>query len=52
MPSDTAIHEGDSEIVAAIKELIETRIRPVVQDDGGDILYKGILSSFVYSMVR
>jgi len=24
-----------------IKELLETRIRPSVQDDGGDIVYKG-----------
>ncbi|KAI3809259.1 hypothetical protein L1987_25230 [Smallanthus sonchifolius] len=38
---DTAIHEDDSEIVAMIKELLETRIRPSVQDDGGDIEYIG-----------
>ncbi|XP_062007224.1 nifU-like protein 4, mitochondrial [Rosa rugosa] len=38
---DTAINEDDSEIVAMIKELLETRIRPAVQDDGGDIEYKG-----------
>ncbi|XP_048500561.1 nifU-like protein 4, mitochondrial isoform X2 [Beta vulgaris subsp. vulgaris] len=38
---DTAIHEDDSETVAMIKELLETRIRPAVQDDGGDIVYKG-----------
>lgn len=38
---DTAIHEDDSEIVAMIKELLETRIRPAVQDDGGDIEYHG-----------
>ncbi|CAL5375420.1 unnamed protein product [Camellia sinensis] len=31
----------DSEIVAMIKELLETRIRPAVQDDGGDIEYRG-----------
>ena len=30
----------DSEIVSMIKELIETRIRPAIQDDGGDIEYK------------
>ncbi|GER51224.1 NFU1 iron-sulfur cluster scaffold homolog [Striga asiatica] len=36
---DTAIHEDDSETVAMIKELLETRIRPAVQDDGGDIEY-------------
>ncbi|KAK1587797.1 hypothetical protein Q3G72_016925 [Acer saccharum] len=38
---DTAIHEDDSETVAMIKELLETRIRPSVQDDGGDIVYRG-----------
>uniref|UniRef100_A0A251UB22 Putative NFU1-like protein n=1 Tax=Helianthus annuus TaxID=4232 RepID=A0A251UB22_HELAN len=39
--TDTAIHEDDSETVAMIKELLETRIRPAVQDDGGDIEYIG-----------
>ncbi|QCE05733.1 protein phosphatase 2 [Vigna unguiculata] len=38
---DTAIHQDDSETVAMIKELLETRIRPAVQDDGGDIVYRG-----------
>lgn len=38
---DTAIHDDDSETVAMIKELLETRIRPTVQDDGGDIEYRG-----------
>ncbi|KAB5539076.1 hypothetical protein DKX38_016609 [Salix brachista] len=38
---DTAISEDDSETVAMIKELLETRIRPAVQDDGGDIEYRG-----------
>jgi hypothetical protein len=28
----------DAEVVAAIKELIETRVRPAVANDGGDIL--------------
>lgn len=36
---DTAIHEDDSEVVAMIKELLDTRIRPAVQDDGGDIKF-------------
>ena len=31
----------DSEIVAQIKELIETRVRPAVAQDGGDIIFKG-----------
>ena len=32
--------EEDSEIVQMIKELLDTRIRPVVQDDGGDIVFQ------------
>ncbi|GBG64837.1 hypothetical protein CBR_g48305 [Chara braunii] len=39
--SDTAIHEDDDEVVAMIKELLETRIRPSVKEDGGDIVYRG-----------
>lgn len=37
--SDTTILDEDDEIVAMIKELLETRIRPAVQEDGGDIFY-------------
>ncbi|KAG6765099.1 hypothetical protein POTOM_029113 [Populus tomentosa] len=33
--------KDDSETVTMIKELLETRIRPAVQDDGGDIEYRG-----------
>lgn len=33
--------EGDPEVVAQIRELIETRVRPAVAQDGGDIIYKG-----------
>jgi len=31
----------DSEVVAQIKELIETRVRPAVAQDGGDIVFRG-----------
>ena len=37
--ADTASSENDSEIVTQIKELIETRVRPAVAMDGGDIVY-------------
>ena len=37
--TDTTIFDTDDEIVAMIKELLETRIRPAVQEDGGDIKY-------------
>jgi Fe-S cluster biogenesis protein NfuA len=39
--SDTTILETDDEVVAAIKELMETRVRPSVQEDGGDIFFVG-----------
>lgn len=38
--TDTTILPEDDEVVAMIKELLEQRIRPSVQDDGGDIFYK------------
>jgi NFU1 iron-sulfur cluster scaffold homolog, mitochondrial len=37
--TDTTILDDDDEVVAMIKELIEVRIRPAVQEDGGDIRY-------------
>lgn len=40
-PSDTAPHPDDSETVAMIKELLDTRIRPAVAEDGGDIAFAG-----------
>lgn len=39
--------EEDSETVAMIKELLDTRIRPMVQEDGGDIEYKGFENGVV-----
>lgn len=33
------INEDDDEIVQMIKELLDTRIRPTVQEDGGDVLF-------------
>lgn len=38
---DTQILESDSDVVKMIKELLDTRIRPTIQDDGGDIEYCG-----------
>lgn len=40
-PQDTLILDTDSDTVAMIKELLETRIRPAIMEDGGDIEYKG-----------
>lgn len=38
---DTRICESDSEVVAMIKELLDTRVRPAIQEDGGDLEYQG-----------
>ncbi|KAL8674708.1 MAG: hypothetical protein Q9168_000866 [Polycauliona sp. 1 TL-2023] len=36
-----AYDETDSEVVGMIKELLQTRIRPAIQDDGGDVDFCG-----------
>lgn len=38
---DTEIYDDDDDTVQMIKELLDTRIRPTVQEDGGDIVYMG-----------
>jgi Fe-S cluster biogenesis protein NfuA len=38
----------DAETVATIKELIETRVRPAVANDGGDITFRGFKDGVVY----
>ncbi|KIJ45036.1 hypothetical protein M422DRAFT_59872 [Sphaerobolus stellatus SS14] len=40
-PQDTKILDTDSETVAMIKELLDTRVRPAIMEDGGDIEYRG-----------
>ncbi|QUM74189.1 NifU family protein [Sphingopyxis granuli] len=39
---------ADADIVAQIRELIETRVRPAVANDGGDIIYRGFDKGNVY----
>ena len=39
---------ADADIVDQIKDLIETRVRPAVANDGGDIIYKGFREGVVY----
>ncbi|HUG45095.1 MAG TPA: NifU family protein [Sphingomicrobium sp.] len=39
---------GDADIIGQIKELIETRVRPAVAQDGGDIVYKGYRDGRLY----
>ncbi|KUO52626.1 MAG: iron transporter [Sphingomonadales bacterium BRH_c42] len=38
----------DAEIITQIKELLETRVRPAVTGDGGDISYRGFSAGVVY----
>jgi Fe-S cluster biogenesis protein NfuA len=38
---DEEIAPEDAEIVAQIKELLDTRVRPAVAGDGGDIVFRG-----------
>jgi Fe-S cluster biogenesis protein NfuA len=47
--SGHAEHSGeDSEIVHQIKELLDTRVRPAVAQDGGDITFHGFERGVVY----
>ncbi|KAM9847452.1 NFU1 iron-sulfur cluster scaffold homolog, mitochondrial [Aulostomus maculatus] len=38
---ESTLSEDDDEVVSMIKELLDTRIRPTVQEDGGDVIFKG-----------
>ena len=40
--------EADQEIVVTIKELLETRVRPAVAQDGGDITFRGYENGTVF----
>ncbi len=47
--SGHAEHTGeDAEIVGQIKELLDTRVRPAVAQDGGDITFHGFERGVVY----
>jgi len=45
-------NENDSEVVGMIKELLETRIRPAIQEDGGDIDFRGFENGYVLLKLR
>jgi Fe-S cluster biogenesis protein NfuA len=46
--ADEFFDAADAETVATIKELIETRVRPAVANDGGDITFRGFKEGVVY----
>lgn len=45
---DVGDDPADADIVAQIRDLIETRVRPAVAGDGGDIRYRGFRDGVVY----
>ena len=46
--SDISDDPADADVVAQIRELIETRVRPAVANDGGDITYRGFRNGVVF----
>jgi len=46
--ADEQYDPADREIVLQIKELIDTRVRPAVAQDGGDIVFRGFERGVVY----
>jgi len=50
--SEEFFEAADAETVATIKDLIETRVRPAVAGDGGDITFKGYKDGVVYLTMK
>ncbi len=46
--NDAATSGEEDEVVAQIKELLETRVRPAVAQDGGDIVFRDFEDGVVY----
>lgn len=52
-PAETEFFDAaDAETVATIKELIETRVRPAVANDGGDITFRGFKDGVVFLAMK
>ncbi|MDZ5697182.1 NifU family protein [Chelativorans sp. M5D2P16] len=51
-PGSEFYDAADEEIVATIKELLETRVRPAVAQDGGDITFHGYQNGTVFLNMR
>jgi len=47
-PAEADVAVEDEEIVAQIKDLLDTRVRPAVAQDGGDIIFRGFEEGVVY----
>jgi Fe-S cluster biogenesis protein NfuA len=56
VPADDEAVAGDdpahADIIDQIKDLIETRIRPAVANDGGDVAYRGFREGVVYLQMQ
>lgn len=50
--ADEFFEPADADTVATIKELIETRVRPAVANDGGDITFRGYKEGVVYLAMK
>ena len=50
--NDEFFDAADEETVTLIKDLIETRVRPAVAGDGGDITFKGYKEGVVYLQMQ
>ncbi len=50
--SEEFFEPGDESTVETIKELLETRVRPAVAQDGGDITFQGYREGIVYLTMR
>jgi Fe-S cluster biogenesis protein NfuA len=49
---DEFFEDKDAETVEIIKDLIETRVRPAVANDGGDITFRGFKDGIVYLAMK
>ena len=52
LPDEAAHDHTEDEVVKQIRELIDTRVRPAVAQDGGDIVFHGFERGVVYLHMR
>ena len=52
VPPEAEERDEDSDIIAQINELLETRVRPAVAGDGGDIQYRGYRDGVVHLQMQ
>lgn len=52
LAQDSTEDNADSEVVAAIKQILDTRVRPAVAQDGGDIVFHGFEDGVVSLHLR